>query len=159
MIKTKHMTELEIDENKFSITVSEPTKAQRDELSLISKDYQVAIDEIRPLQVQLNELMEEFTINKEILAHAIVIEKLKVVFEQKALYKEILRIQKELKTIDKNYIDFSVTVSNFFSKKFDFMVSGEGKDALKKEMQDKEISYQTIVEVIEDLIAPSKEKK
>lgn len=158
-IKTTHNIELEIDEKKFAITVSTLTKAQRDELNEIAKGFFEVADKQRPIQAEINELAEEYAINKEILAHANVIEKLKVVFEQKSLYKQILAKQQELKDVEGASTDFSASYSSFFSKKFDLIVSGEGKAALKKEMEDKEISYQTIIAVIEASIAPSKEKK
>lgn len=159
MIKTRHEIVLVIDESKFSIVASEPTKAQREELEAIAKGRMEEFENRTRIQTQLNEAKEEFAINKEILAHGGVIEKVKVMFEQKALNKQIFSLQKELADATKDASALSKMTEEVYAKRFDMQISGADKTALKKEIEDKNIGYQTIFEAIGTLVVESKEKK
>ncbi|MCX6076430.1 MAG: hypothetical protein NTW78_06015 [Campylobacterales bacterium] len=158
-ISTKYPVEIEIDETKYSVTVSEATKAQTNEIDVVSQGYKEELNKRAPIQEQLNEAREDFAINKEILAHGSVVEKVKVMFEQKALNKEIFRLERELEVIDKSSTNFGEMLEDIFSKRFDLQVSGADKASLKKEIENKSIGYKNIFNEIGELVTKSKEKK
>lgn len=158
-IKTKYDIPFDIDENSFSVVVSEPNKSQKQELKVLvdkSKDHYTKRDS---LQTELSEAQEEFEINKHILADGKVLEKASVWLEQKALNKQIFKLRKEIDSIDKGLISVNEALEEIYKKRFELLISGADKVSFKKEIEEKGIEYRTIFESIASLIKAAKEKK
>ncbi len=159
-IKTKYSITIEIDDKPFSIVVSNKlTSIQQDELDEVTQKHQQSFEKRDSLGAELNEAIEEFEINKHILADADVIEKVKVVFEQKSLNKKIFRLKKEISELEKNITSVSKAMEELFAKRYELGVNGADKVSLKKEIVDAGIGFGVIFSEIADEINKAKEKK
>lgn len=160
MIKTRFDISLEIDEKPFSVTVNDkPNQAQKQELEEISDKYSAEFAVRETLQFELEEKTNEFDINKSILEHGSVLEKSSVWLVQKSLNKEIFALKAKLKELNKNISKLYELLEDGYRKRFDLLVSGVDKIALKKEITDKSISYQSLFEAMGKLIIKEEEKK
>jgi hypothetical protein len=159
MIQTKYNVTLDIDSKLFVVVVSEPTKAQKQEIANISEKHSEKLTHRDSLQAELNEAQEEFDINKQILEFGTVVEKSKVWLPQKGLNKQIHKLKKELNEIDKGLIDVNKMIEEMLAKRFEMVVSGADKISLQKEIEAKDIEYRIIFNAMAELIKEEKEKK
>ncbi|MGB7402702.1 MAG: hypothetical protein WA916_08975 [Arcobacter sp.] len=160
MIITKHDISLEIDGVEYKIVVAEPTKEQKEELNKFLNQSNDEREKLDDLHSKLTEYKNDFEINKTILEHGSIKEKASVWLEQKSLNKQITKTTKELNEIKKILTPLDEVMEEGFKKRFDFIVSGEGKVELKKQIEDNGgLSYLSIIMVIGEEIKKSKEKK
>lgn len=158
-IKTKYDISLEINEKSFSIVSCDPNQEQREELDAFVEKNQSQYTKRDGLKVELNEAVEEFSINKQILEYGAVIEKASVWLEQKKLNKKIFQLQKEIDDIDKGLNTVEKTLEEIYKKRFELLIVGADKVSLQKEITSQGIRYKTIFFAIAELIKDAKEKK
>ncbi|NOQ31517.1 MAG: hypothetical protein GQ570_10370 [Helicobacteraceae bacterium] len=159
MIKTRYPIALEIDDQPFSIVVNEPTKAQQKKIGDIFDKSALEHSKRDSLQSELNETQNEFDINKQILSEDDVNDRHSILLEQKAHNKRIPQILKDITELDKTLTNMSETLNEAFAKRFDLLVSGNDKAALKKEIETKNINYQVLFNAISELVKKEKVKK
>ena len=88
-IKTRFPITIEIDDKSFSVTVSQQvTSSQESELEELFSKNRENFEKRDDLQNSLNEVSEEFEINKLILENGSITQKIAVMFEQKSLSKK-----------------------------------------------------------------------
>ena len=158
-LKSKYDLPIEVDGIEYNITVTNANKAQTQELEEVVEKNRGLYTQRDSIQAELTESEEEFEINKHILAHGTVFNKVEVMFEQKALNKKIFKLKKELALLDKDLISINEALENVFKKRFELLVMGEDKATLSKELESKSIPYQMLFESIEKLIKAAAEKK
>jgi len=160
MIRTKFPITIEIDDKPFSIVVAEKmSQAQQSELDEVTDKYKSDYEKKDTLQASLSEAIEEFEINKHILADGKVIDRVIVMFEQKALNKTIFNLKKEITELDRNIVGLNKAIAELFEKRYDLSVSGTDAAILKKEISDLGIGFQAIFNELGILIKEAKEKK
>ena len=159
-IKTKYPVTIEIDDKSFSVSVSQQvTSSQESELKEVFTQNRENFEKIDSLQNPLNELLEEFDINKLILKHGTVVEKVSVMFEQKSLNKKIFQLQKEIAELDRDSLSLSKAMEKLYEKRFDLLVSGADKLKLKEEANSIGLSYQALFNEFAKEIQEVEEKK
>lgn len=159
MIKTIFVLALCIDEKSFEFTANEPTKEQVAQMSATIKKSQEGYEGRDALLEDLQELQEEYVINKQILELGTIGEKISTMFEQKKLNKKIFAIKKEIAELDKNLVSFNDVIEEMYAKRFELLISGMHKAELKKELEDKNIKYGIFFDAVSHLIKEAKEKK
>lgn len=159
MIKTQYDIEIQIDSENFSVTLKEPNPAQREELAELSKENVGLYEKRAELATTLKEKNGEFEINKELISCSSLVDKLTLLFEQKKINAEINKLKREIEQVDKSLKDASSVLDSLYAKRFDLLVSGAGKGALKKVVEEKGISYLLLFENFSKLAGEAKEKK
>ena len=160
MIQTKFPITVEIDDKSFSVDVSEKmSSTQQEELQAITDKHQSNFEQKDSLRAELLEAQEEFEINKHILSDGKVVDRLKVMFEQKSLNKKIFNLKKDIADSSKDSIGLDKAIEELFEKRFDLSVRGADAAALKKEISELNIGFQTIFQEFSELIKEAKEKK
>ncbi len=159
MIKTQYEITIEIDEDKFGITLREPNAAQREELTSLSQENIAAYEKKTALIASLREKETEFELNKEIISCSSLLEKLPLLLEQKRTMTEINSLKKEIETVDKSLKNANGILETLYEKRFDLLVSGGDKFRLKEVIKEKGVSYITLFEHFAQLAAEAKEKK
>lgn len=159
MIKTRYEIELEIDDTKFKVTLNEPNAAQKDEMKVLAVESSAVYEKRDALQSSLSEKKEEFEVNKLLVKESGVIDKVKLLLEQKSLNKEIFALKRDIDEIDKNTISINESIETLFAKRFELLIGGPDKTALKKVIEEKGINYRVIFETLSKLALDTKEKK
>ncbi|MGB3751873.1 MAG: hypothetical protein WA945_09925 [Arcobacteraceae bacterium] len=159
MIKTKFNISIEIDDKPFSISVQEPTKKQVEEMQEVSNKYKGEYEKLDASKNELKEAQNEFDINKQILEYGKVTEKASVWMEQKKLNKKIFTLKPQITESERTITSISKMIEELLEKRFDLLVGGADKTSLKKECDDKGISFETIIAAIGKLVEKQKEKK
>lgn len=159
MIKTQYDIEIQIDSENFSVTLKEPNSAQREELAELSKERIGLYEKRSELVAAQDEKNGEFAINKELISCSTIVDKLPLLFEQKKINSEINKLKREVEQVDKSLKDASTVLGSLYAKRFDLLVSGAGKGALKKVVEEKGISYLLLFENFSKLAGEAKEKK
>ena len=158
MIKTNHKVVLEIDNNAYSVVISEPSKKQIKELKDSTLGKAKLYEKRDSLQRKLNEKEEEYSINKSILQVSSLVDKLSVWLEQKTLNKEISKFKEDLFEQDKDLQSIGDAHEEILGKRFDTLVSCDKQEGLKEEIEEKGISYQVIFSALGELIKESQKK-
>lgn len=159
MIKTQYEITLQIDEEKFSVTLRDPSTAQREELTNLSKENLAAFEKRAVLAETLREKENEYELNKEIISCSSLIEKLPLLLEQKKATVEIGRLKKEIKEVDESLKNASNTLDALYEKRFDLLVGGTDKLRLKETVKQKGVLYSILFEHFAQLALEAKEKK
>jgi mevalonate kinase len=159
MIKTTYKVAIEIDEKTFNIVVREPKKQDKDELQALSVSHTELFEERNDLSANLTKLSEEYEINKQLTKESDLIDKAKLLWEQKKLNKEIYDLQAKIKEHDKSASSSSETLETLFEKRFDLLVSGTDKEPLRQALDAGGVSYRDLFVEIGNLVIKAKEKK
>lgn len=149
---------MSIDNKEFSVTASAPSKKDKEALEKIG-DKNLSLQRERlSLQEELEYLKRDYSINEAILDDAPIVQRAKGYMEQRecnnkihALYKDIQEVNDALGLSDNS-------LESIHAKRFDLIVSGEDKSALKQEIVDKGISFIDVSAYIAKLIESEKEK-
>lgn len=159
MIKTKYTVTVVVDDKEYKIIVSEPNKDQKEQMLALVGNQEKEREEYDSLSLTLNELENEFEINKTIIAHGSITEKMSVCFDQKKLNKQIASSKKDLAEKRKGLASIETVLEDAFKNRFNLLVSGEGKAELLKVIEESGISYNTVWMALGEEIKKSKEKK
>ncbi|OCL85745.1 hypothetical protein AAX26_01812 [Aliarcobacter thereius] len=158
-LKTKHDLELEIDGVLYKFTYKSLNKHIQQELDEFKNKNTLKYELIDEKRAELKELKELKALNAEIIKDTNLLDKAKIFFEQKELVKKINILEKELKTIEKDYEKIDEVVEEYYKKQFDLCVVGTGKVALVKAIEDAGISYAIATVYITEALKVAVEKK
>ena len=159
-IQTKYPLKIEIDDKSFSVVLAGVISASLlGDLKEIQEKNSVSLSRRASLTQELDEAEEMYEINKHILAHGKVVEKVGVMFEQKALNKEIKRLKKKMIEVNKELVDFPAQAEALYKKRFETDVSGADKESLRKEIETLKISYQVVFNEFDTQMREAQEKK
>lgn len=159
MIKTRYNLTLEIDNESFNITLSEPNAAQKEEMTLLANESSAIYEKRALLQSELDEKIEEYELNKLLTKESGVIDKVKLLLEQKKLNKEIYALHKCIAEIDKSNTNINEALNTLYKKRFDLLVSGADKVKLKEAIENKGVEYRVLFGALGKLVIEAKEKK
>jgi hypothetical protein len=159
MIKTSYDLEINIDSEKFKITLSEPTAAQKKEMKSLG-DEKIAVYEKRnSLTNSLLEKKEEFELNKLLIKESGILDKVKLLLEQKSLNSEIYSLKREIQVCDKDVSSMDEALDIMLERRFDLLVGGEDKTTLKGVIKTKGVDYRTLFDAFAVQVKESREKK
>lgn len=142
----------------YDLEVSELTKAQKASLGEKIKVEQNKVYEYRAVKKTFSELTDMFDTNKALLENdkdIPVIEKVKMLWEQKNLLSQIKAMRPDFEAKANEPLHFE----EIAKEHFEMMITGEGKIALVKEMDDVKESYEKVVNTILETVKKEKEKK
>jgi len=146
---------VEIEDRLFKIKVKDATPSDMEEIQKVSQEAESNRKALTKIFGELSEVEEAMKINDGLLeTQDGVINKAKLWLEQKELSKEKKRLKALLKELPEE-IDYSES----FKKRFELLVDGEEKEALVEEIKKRGISYEIVVNEINDLLNKEKKKK
>lgn len=145
-------------EKVFDIEVAELTKAQKTSLGEKIKVEQKKVYEYQAIKTEFKDLIATYDTNKALLENddtIPIVEKVKMLWEQKKLLGEIKTMRPEVEKKANEPLHYE----EIAKEHFEMMISGEGKIALMKELDDAKESYEKIINIIMETVQKEKEKK
>ena len=159
MIKLKHNVILEIGDKSFKVTVSEPTKKQKDEIKECAKGYDKEFSKVRKkankLNQKLGKLSDLYTLNKKLIDEG----DNTIIRDQIELGDEISILQDEIDEWNENLEDTTTGEKETNELRFDLLVSGDDTKALKEFIEFQDINYSIIFNEIAKLTTEDGSKK
>lgn len=149
-IQTTYEVKVEVDEETFSVVVSDLSASDKKIINELSF-------EIKKVQEQMNILtqkVDEIAINEEILKIIPLVDKVKLLFEQKTLKKEISELRKNIE-----HEDIEKKISELFMKRLELTLGGEDKEKFLNIVKRKNIDPQKVLTVIAKKIEENTKKK
>lgn len=149
-IFTHYDIEIEIDESRYSLVVYEPTKEQKREIT-------EAAEELKKLNAQTKraaELKEDIEANAEISKLSDVIEKVKLLLENKRLKSELREIERTLE--GHNATDMS---NDLFFFRLELTTGGEDRERFLEDIRSKGVNLGALLAEIGENIVESRAKK
>lgn len=159
MIKTKYDVKIAIDEREFNVVLSEPTKRDKEELKALSESRLGTFKARDALSAKLAEKSEEYELNKQLLKEVGLVDKAKLLWEQKELNRELHTLRKEIGDLDAGSASIDEALELLFKKRFDLLVGGADKDALKSTVEMHGVAYRELFLELGKLVVEAKEKK
>jgi len=159
MIKTKYDVTIAIDEREFNVVLSEPKKQDKEELKALSESRLETFKLRDALSAKLAEKTEEYELNKQLLKEVGLVDKAKLLWEQKELNRELHTLRKELGDLDAGSASIDEALESLFKKRFDLLVSGADKEALKSVVETHGVAYRELFVELGKLVAEEREKK
>lgn len=145
-------------EKVFDIEVAELTKAQKTSLGEKIKVEQKKVYEYQAIKTEFKDLIATYDTNKALLENddtIPIVEKVKMLWEQKKLLGEIKTMRPEVEKKANEPLHYE----EIAKEHFEMMISGDGKIALVKELDDAKESYEKIINIIMETVQKEKEKK
>ncbi len=149
--KDFHIEVIESDDE----SVKEPMKELREKFEVERQKYEA----FHEAKIKFDDVNDEYNINKELLgspdAEIPMEQRLKMLWRQKDLLLQLLPLRLDKETKAKVPVNFEGLAKD----QFNLLVSGEGKEALVKEMGNIGKSYSDILNQILPKLKEEKEKK
>lgn len=149
-IFTHYPLSISIDDDTYSIVVSDPTAEQKKQIEAKAK----GLKNIELLAKKGKELAEDLESNKALVEVVGLVEKAKLLWENKNIQKEIREIDTQVSAFD-----MAKETTDLFMLRLEMTVSGEDKDRFLNDIATKSIDPINLVETISMHIVKSKEKK
>lgn len=159
MIKTKYDVAIMIDEREFNVVLCEPKKQDKEELKALSESRLESFKMRDALSAKIAEKTEEYELNKQLLKEVGLVDKAKLLWEQKELNRELHTLRKEISDLDAGSASIDEALESLFKKRFDLLVSGADKEALKSVVETHGVAYKELFLELGKLVAEAKEKK
>lgn len=149
-ISTRTSVEISIDEDTFHVVISDLDASQKDEMNKRAEELEAVTADIR----KVSSLMDDIETNKQLIACVGVVEKAKLLWENKDIKQKITELQKKVSDAnpDKMY-------SDSLMRRLELTLSGEDKPTLMAAIKSKSIDPQVIIEKIGKQIEEEKKKK
>jgi hypothetical protein len=167
MIQTKYKTSIEINDKTYVVTVKDPSTAEKIKLEKAAEEklapLKENVEEERKkavIDTQIEEIAYTLEINKEMILESKIADKLSLLLENKSLNKRLSELKKEranIKDVDIKAINDTVEALN--KNKFDLLITGEDKQALKNACEDEGVSFTTLWDEIRKEVLKEQEKK
>lgn len=154
-MKTKFPFEINVDENKFKLEYRELKKSEARELVAEFAELKKQIDASEAVKGEIAALEEEKDIKREIASTQNDDKKAKTLQEVLALNKQIEAKKAEQKELASASIDLDVVAK----KRFDLTLGGADLDKFKAEIEDKGLSYLSVMGAIDVAIEAERSKK
>lgn len=149
---------LELGEKEFSVEIRELNAEEKKSLGERLNVEQTKVNHYSKLKTELETLMDTHKTNGAILEldnDLSVMEKVKILWEQKKLLSEIRTLLPIVEESSKEPVLFE----NIAKEQFEMMTNGTNKDALMKEIERVGKSYREILSTILVEVKKEKEKK
>jgi len=159
MIKTKYDVTIAIDEREFNVVLSEPKKEDKEALKALSESRFESFKMRDALSAKISEKTEEYELNKQLLKEVGLVDKAKLLWEQKELNRELHTLRKELSDLDTQSTSIDEELEEIFKKRFDLIVSGTDKETLKNMVEIHGVAYRDLFTELGKLVAKAQEKK
>ncbi|MDD5212415.1 MAG: hypothetical protein PHV62_08355 [Sulfuricurvum sp.] len=149
-ISTRTSVEISIDEDTFHVVISDLDSSQKVEMNKRAEELEAVTADIR----KVSSLMDDIETNKQLIACVGVVEKAKLLWENKEIKRNITELQKKVSdaNLDKMY-------SDSLMRRLELTLSGEDKPNLMAAIKSKSIDPQVIIEKIGKQIEEEKKKK
>ena len=154
-MKTRFPFEINIDENKFKLEYRELKKSEARDLVGEFAELKKQIDASDSLKTEIAALEEKKEIKKDIASTQSGKEKAKTMQEVLALIEQIEAKRAEQKEISSASIDIDVMAK----KRLDLTLGGEDMEKFKTEIEDKGLSYLSVMGAIDAAIEAERVKK
>lgn len=154
-MKTKFPFEMSIDENKFKLEYRELKKSEARDLVGEFAELKKQIDAIDSLKIEIAALEEKKDIKNDIASTQSGDKKAKTLLEVLALIEQIEAKRAEQKELANASIDLDVAAK----KRFDLTLGGEDIEKFKAEIEDKGLSYLSVMGAIDAAIEAERSKK
>lgn len=154
-MKTKFPFEINIDENKFKLEYRELKKSEARELVAEFAELKKQIDASDALKSEIASLEEKKEIKNGIASTQSGDKKAKTLQEVLALIEQIDAKRAEQKELANASIDLDVAAK----KRFDLTLGGEDLEKFKAEIEDKGLSYLSVMGAIDAAIEAERPKK
>lgn len=154
-MKTKFPFEMSIDENKFKLEYRELKKSEARELVAEFAELKKQIDASEAVKGEIASLEEKKEIKNDIASTQSGDKKAKTLQEVFALIEQIEAKRAEQKELANASIDLDVVAK----KRFDLTLGGADLDKFKAEIEDKGLSYLSVMGAIDAAIEAERSKK
>ena len=154
-MKTKFPFEINIDENKFKLEYRELKKSEARELVAEFAELKKQIDASDALKSEIASLEEKKDIKNDIASTQSGDKKAKTLQEVLVLIEQIDAKRAEQKELANASIDLDVAAK----KRFDLTLGGEDLEKFKAEIEDKGLSYLSVMGAIDAAIEAERSKK
>ena len=154
-MKTRFPFEINIDENKFKLEYRELKKSEARELVAEFAELKKQIDASDALKSEIASLEEKKEIKNGIASTQSGDKKAKTLQEVLALIEQIDAKRAEQKELASASIDLDVAAK----KRFDLTLGGEDLEKFKAEIEDKGLSYLSVMGAIDSAIEAERVKK
>ena len=154
-MKTKFPFEMSIDENKFKLEYRELKKSEARDLVGEFAELKKQIDASETIKGEIAALEEKKDIKREIASTQSGDKKAKTLQEVLALNEQIDAKRAEQKELASASIDLDVMAK----KRLDLTLGGEDLEKFKAEIEDKGLSYLSVMSAIDAAIEAERSKK
>jgi hypothetical protein len=167
MIYTKYRVTVEINDKSYVVSVKDPSGAEKQKLEKEAEDRLAPLrakvqEEKRKAEIdaEIEELTNTLEINKELIRESKITDKLSLLLESKSLNKKISELKKERANIKELDIRLAGdTLEKLNRYKYEILIAGEDKEALKQACENEGVSFTTLWEEIQKEVSKEYEKK
>lgn len=149
-ITTKHNIAITIDDETLHIVVAELDPAQQVEMNKLASD----IEAVNADAQRVASLMNDIETNLALIECVGLVEKAKLLWENKDLKKELISLQKSVQDANPEKM-----LSDSLMRRLELTISGEDKSKLMAIIKSKNIDPRKIVTVIGNQVAENERKK
>lgn len=149
-IKTKYPVVIVIDGIEFKLVLHELNTAQQKEMDKLASNIAAVNEDTERVASIINDIET----NQALIDCVPLIEKAKLLWENKDLKKELITLQKKIKEANPEKM-----LSSSLMRRLELTIYGEDKAAFMSEIQSKNIDPKKIVSAIGEQIAELQRKK
>lgn len=158
-LRTKHELSVFIDDVEYKFTYTAVNKQIQQTLEKFKEEQKQAYENVDNKRAELKDLYETKSLNEEILKDSSFLERVKILIEQKTLISKISTLEKEIRELGNLQNQLENDLEEYFKRKFELCVVGDGKVSFQKAIDDAGISYAVIDAYINESLRNSVEKK
>lgn len=158
-LRTKHELSVFIDDVEHKFTYTAVNKQIQETLEKFKEEQKLSYENFDNKRAELKGLYETKSLNEEILKESSLLERAKILFEQKNLVSKISTLEKEIRESGNIQNQLENDIEEYFKRKFELCVVGDGKVSFQKAIDDAGISYTVIDAYISESLRNSVEKK
>ena len=149
-INTSYPVEIAIDKDVLIVVVSDLDPVGKEEMNILAEALEAVLSDVR----KVSSLMEDIETNKELIECVGLIEKAKLLWENKDLKKEITALQKSVETSNPDKM-----LTDSLMRRLELTISGDDKSKLMAIIKSKTINPQLIIGAINEQIQEITKKK
>lgn len=149
-IKTQHPIAITIDEDTLHVVISELDPAQQEEMNKRAAELEAVNTDVQ----RVASLMDDIETNQALIGCVGLVEKAKLLWENKELKKELISLQNSIKAANPEKI-----MSDLLMRRLELTISGEDKARLMAVIRSKNIDPKKIALAIGEQVAESQQKK
>lgn len=149
-IYTTQPIEIMIDDETFHVVVSDLNASQKEEINKYAAELEFLVECIR----KSSSLMDDIETNRELIGCVGILEKTKLLWENKDLKKQISELQNTIGTSNQDQM-----ISDLFMRRLELTISGEDKVKMMAVIKSKMIHPQIIIGAIGKQIEVINQKK
>ncbi|DAB36616.1 MAG TPA: hypothetical protein CFH80_03945 [Sulfurospirillum cavolei] len=167
MIETRFEVPVTINGTVFNVTVRELRPAEKKALEKIGEEQKGLLEEQSAKErkseenaIALQEAQHALEVTREILTLVELKDKLALFIEIKKIGFEIARLKRERLSLERSdFTKANDALERIFKEKFNFIIGGDNKEALKNTIEECNVSYQSVFAEINAEIEEQTKKK